>query len=72
MTDEELRDILQKAEEGIKCWVADWDGKSLPHELLYCREKGLVQWQYVVFGAPKGVIKLTEAGTREISRLRVL
>ena len=72
MTDDVLKFILHKAEEGIKCevipWKLGWLG-PLTSELLYCEEKGFVDLYYSE-STIQPFIGLTETGKIELARLR--
>ncbi len=83
VTDSELKRILEAAEKGIRCLKADF---GLPGDaaLDKCKENGWVEFRehsalYDESGkrtgftaAPSGYVVLTEAGERELARLRSL
>lgn len=80
MTDDMLEFTLEKAEEGIKCgtwdeWYFGWwyieRPSHLTYELLYCKRKRLVKL-FIDELTTQSYIGITEAGERELERLRSL
>ena len=83
VTDNQLKRILEAAEEGISCQKAEYD---LPGDaaLDKCRKNGWIEFREcpvlydeksgkeIIPAAPVGFIVLTEAGKRELARLRSL
>ena len=74
MTDDVLKFILEKAEEGIPRHTINWyigQLGPLTDELLYCEQKGFVGLFFTEFTI-QSYIGLTEAGKAELARLRSL
>ncbi len=74
MTNDVLKLMLEKAEEGIPTHTLHWyvgQLGTLSAELIYCEQEGLVSLYYDEYTI-KPFIGLTEVGKEELARLRSL